>query len=185
MELHVRVDRRELEGLQAKYSEMLDMRLLHASGVEDAASVRERMAALAATYPGALREVDDLELDEIRRRIDALDAVLRREGEVEPWMEAVALFHAFARGALAAKRWLGGRKAVSEELVRRFVEDAGSLPFPEETRGWSDDLARVASPPGGRLTDLVFGRLAAVLGTSHDAARRLVFGVPRRVRHAH
>lgn len=161
------------------------MRLIHEAGLDDPAVARARMAELATAYPGALREVDDLERVEIERRIRALDAVLERESELEPWMEAVALFHALARGALSAKRWLRGRKAVSSELVRRFVAELESLPFPEDARRWTDDLAVIASPPRGRLTEVVFARLARTLEVSEAVARRRVFGEPRRLRRAH
>jgi hypothetical protein len=161
---------------------MLAMRVAHASGDEDAEEVRARMAEVASRFPGALREIDDLELVEIRRRIEALDAVVHARLEAEPWMEAVALFHAMARGALCAKRWLGGRKRVDAELRQAFEQGVHLLLFPEDARGWTSDLARIASPPRGRVMDVVFARMAHELGISERAARRLVFGVPRRER---
>jgi hypothetical protein len=178
----VPVSREALEQLSAKYAEMLSMRLAHRVGGEDVATVRARMAELASRFPGALREVDDLELGEIRRRIEMLDAVLARRREVEPWMEAIALFHALARGALCAKRWLAGRKRVNAKLVRTFESEVSSLSFPEDARAWAQDLARIASPPRGRVTDVVFARLAHALAIDDREARHLVFGVPRRER---
>ncbi len=171
--------------LRAKYAQMLAMRVAHASGDEDAEDVRARMGEVAARFPGALREIDDLELAEIERRIAALDAVAQAKHEVEPWMEAVAMFHAMARGALCAKRWLGGRKRVDAGVVQAFEQGVAALAFPEDARGWSGELARIASPPRGRVMDVVFARLARELGTSERAARRLVFGAPRRERRSH
>ena len=161
---------------------MLAMRVVHAAGDEDVAAVRALMAALAARFPGALREIDELPLEEIRRRIAALDAVLADSAEVEPWMEAIALFHAMARGALAAKRWLGGRKRLDASVKRRFSAEVESLPFAQDARTWADELALIASPPRGRVLDSVFARLARTMGTSDRAARRLVFGPSRRER---
>jgi hypothetical protein len=171
-----------LEELRAKYAQMLAMRVAHASGDDDVDEARARMAELASRFPGALREIDDLELAEIRRRIGALDEVLEGTREVEPWMEAVALFHAMARGALSAKLWLGGRKRVDPAIEQAFDRGLPSLPFPEDARAWRRDLALIASPPRGRVTDAVFARLARELGLTERAARRLVFGVPRRER---
>jgi hypothetical protein len=168
--------------LRSKYAQMLSMRDAHASGREDAASVRVQMAELAARFPGALREIDELELHEIGRRIAALDAVAAEAAPQEPWMEAMALFHAMTRGALAVKRWLAGRKRVDAALRMRLHAEAASLPFPEDARAWADELGRIASPPRGRLTEVVFARLALRIGTTPHAARRLVFGVPRRSR---
>lgn len=159
---------------------MLALRLAR---IEDR-EMRERMAELAVQFPGALRELDDLELSEIRRRIEALDAVLAGRTAEEPWMEAVALFHALARGALVVKRWLGGRKRVDAALLRRFAEEQPSLPFADDAGEWAAEIARIAAPPRGRVTDVVFWRLARTLGIAERQARRLVFGVPRRERRA-
>lgn len=178
----MRPPRAVLKELLGKYVEMLAMRAEHASGVEDAEAVRPRMAELAMRFPGALREIDDLELDEIRRRVATLERVLDGEREPEPWMGAVARFHELTRGALCAKRWLAGRKRVDASVQAAFEASIEGLAFPEEARSWTHDLARIASPPRGRVTDLVFARLAQELGASERAARRLVFGTPRRER---
>jgi hypothetical protein len=170
----------DLDALLAKYATMLALRVERIPEEE----MRRRMAELALRFPGSLRELDDLELREIRRRVEALDAVLGGRAQPEAWMEAVALFHALTRGALAAKRWLGGRKRVDAALARRFAAEHGSLPFAEDARSWADELEGIASPPRGRLTEVVFARVARTLGVGQAQARRLVFGVPRRERRA-
>ncbi len=182
MLLLVNLDRHSLEELRAKYDEMLSMRLTHESGDEEATEARGRMAELASRFPGALREIDDLELDVIRARIRHLDGVLRGDQRVEPWMEAVALFHSFARGALWAKRWLAGRKRVDASIVGDYECDASRVAASTHALVWTDDLARIAAPPRGRIMDLVFARVARSLGTTENEARLLVFGVPRNQR---
>ncbi len=167
-----------LEQLRFKYGEMLSMRLEHDSGVEDPARARQRMASLAAVFPGVLREIDDLELAVIRERIGRLDAALSGEGDVERWMEAIGLFHALARGALHAKRWLAGRKTIDSATLLAYETDAAVA----DALAWGGELARVAAPPRGRLMDLVFARVARALGTTENEARHLVFGPPRRTR---
>jgi hypothetical protein len=171
------VSREAIEDLRSKYLEILALRL--EAGDE---RMRVRMARLAHRFPGALRELDDLELHEIRRRALAVDAVLRDEQVAERWMEAVALFHALARGALCAKRWLLGCKHVDAEVERAFAASVTELPFPDDARAWSRDLAPIASPPRGRVTEAVFARIALQLGTTESEARHLVFGIPRRER---
>ncbi|HEV3189143.1 MAG TPA: hypothetical protein VGY54_01530 [Polyangiaceae bacterium] len=171
-----------LDDLRAKYIEMLTMRLQHVAGTEVAAEARQRMARLAAVFPGSLREIDELALDEIRRRIEALDAVLQGKQRVEDWMEAIASFHSLARGALCAKRWLRGRKRLDPDEKAAYVSSLGLLAFPEDALAWADDLDRIASPTGGRLTNVVFARLARTLGVSERQARHLVFGPSRRER---
>lgn len=171
-----------LRELREKYREMLAMRLEHAAGSESEADVRPRMAALAARFPGALREIDDLELDEIKVRIASLDAAIEGKREVEPWMEAVALFHRLARGALCAKRWLKGRKTVDAAAALAFEAEVHGLAFPEDAREWRSDLAVLAAPPNGRVVGIVFRRVAWRLGIPEVEARERVFGVSRRER---
>jgi hypothetical protein len=176
------VSRDALDALRSKYAQMLAMRLAHATAKEDVTQRRIRMAELSLRFPGALREMDDLELAEIRRRVAALDRVLCDKGRLQPWMEATALFHALARGALCAKRWLARRKRVDPEVERAYAAALPTFPFPDDARRWTLDLARIASPPRGRVTDVVFARVARELATTERAARLLVFGLPRRER---
>jgi hypothetical protein len=161
---------------------MLAMRIADSAGGEDEARTRARMARLSSRFPGALREIDDLELFEIRSRLAAIDTVLHQGAETERWMEAAIVFHALARGALCAKRWLARRKQVDAKVERAYAAATSALAFPEDARRWATDLARIASPPRGRLLDVIFERMARDLSISERAARTLVFGVPRRER---
>ncbi len=167
----------ELCDLRAKYEEMLRLRLLHASG--DEPDPRRAMAALAGRFPGALREIDELPLDEIRGRIEALRAAEGDRSRVVPWMRATSRFHALTRGALCAKRWLGGRKTAD---VAAFARDLETLCYADDARVWAGDLAKIAAPPRGRITDLVFARIALELDVPEEDARTLVFGASRRTR---
>jgi hypothetical protein len=172
----------ELRDLREKYAAMLGMRRRHEAGEEDAGQVKREMAELAARYPGALREIDDLPIEVVEQRIAELAAAVQGTGQVEPWMRAMARFHALARGALCAKRWLGGRKRIDAAVERAFEVAVGSLAFPAEARAWAGELDALASPPRGRVTDAVFARVGRELDLTARAARRLVFGVPRRER---
>src|SRR4051812_10405817 len=87
---------------------MLRLRLLHDAG--DPEDPRRAMAALACRFPGALREIDELPLQEITDRIDALRAAEADPAQELPWMRAIARFHALTRGALVAKKWLRGSR---------------------------------------------------------------------------
>jgi hypothetical protein len=176
----VAVSREALEELRTKYAEILALRLAHAAG--DPTDPRRRMAALASRFPGALRETDDLELDVIRARIERLGEVLRGEASPEPWMEAIAMFHALTRGALCAKKWLSRRDPLEPDVAIAFEVEHTAMLYAEDARVWRDDLVRLASPPRGRVTELVFERIAIALGRDLDEARRLVFGTPRRER---
>jgi len=177
---HDTVGRDVLADLNRKYEEMLRMRLHDAE--HPGGDPRREMAALAARFPGALRELDEAPLDVIRTRIDALRRCLDSDAPPEPWMHAAALYHSLARGALLAKRWLAGRKVVDDALVDAFILAFDGTPQGADGMAWAADLALVAAPPRGRLNDLVFERVAAEMGLPVREARRLVLGPPRRER---
>jgi hypothetical protein len=167
----------ELRDLRDKYERMLRLRLLHARAREEAGFVepdpRAPMAELARRFPGALRELDELPLGAIRGRIAALAAAEADDARREPWMHAQARFHALTRGALAVKRWLRGR-ALTPALVEAFPAALATMDAAEEARGWSEELAVLAKPPGGRLMEPIYARLARDLGIEIEAARAAV-----------
>jgi hypothetical protein len=169
-----------LAELRTKYEEILRLRLAH--GSTDEPDPRAAMAALAREFPGALREIDELPLDELRARIDAIVATERGAAPL-PWMLATARYHALTRGALCAKSWLAGRKEVTGETRAAFAREANALCWADDARAWEGDLAAIASPPRGRVTDLVFARVAAEIGVTEDEARALV--LPSRPRKKH
>jgi hypothetical protein len=171
------LSREALLELRAKYAEMIRLREHHArakaEGTEEPHAPRD-MAKLAARFPGALREIDRLELGEIHARMRALEAAAKDASRAETWMRAMTLFHTYARGALAAKRWLGKRKRVDARARAAFVRDAERLG--EDAREWVGELAKLARPPRGRVMDVVFDRVATALGVTASEARALVFG---------
>ena len=163
----------DLASLRTKYERLLALRQLHDRAKGDASFVepdpRGEMTSLARTWPGALRELDALPIDVIRARIAELDRALHDATRIERWMIAQDSFHRLARGALSAKRWLGKRKRITPAIRQDFAAHA-----PREARAWRDALADIASPPRGRLMDLVHARVAAELDVSIAEARRLV-----------
>jgi hypothetical protein len=169
-----------LDALRLKYEEMLRLRLEYERGEED--DPRRAMMALADRFPGALREIDELSMAEIRGRIEALALASRDDTAIQLWMRAMGRFHALMRGALSAKRWLSGRKNLDLGVGAAFEADVHTLRFAAEAREWAADLPRLAQPPRGRVADLVFERIARELGIQVTEARHLVFGLSRRER---
>ncbi len=162
----------DLASLIRKYTEILRLRR------SNDPDPRRAMALLAEEFPGALRETDELPIADLEQRLAALRTAALDPGSVLPWMALVARFHALTRGALVAKRWLAGRKRVDVAVARAFRHGSGLSPAALE---WGDQLHRLAAPPRGRVTELVFERMAAELGVTPDAARRAVFpGASRR-----
>jgi hypothetical protein len=177
---------RELRALRDKYARILLLRTAHARARSDAAFVepdpRDAMTRLAQEFPGALRELDQLPLATIVERIAALEAAEGDPLAIERWMRAQAVFHRLARGALVAKGWLGGRKRVTTSTCAAYRDALATLRFGDDAAMFAEDLERVASPPRGRLMDLVHARAAEVLGVTPREVRQLVFGAPREVR---
>jgi hypothetical protein len=179
-----------LAELGRKYAALLRLRLEHDrhravrgdGRGHERQDPRRDMAALAERYPGALREIDELPLETIRARIAELREAEADRRLVRPWMTAMHLFHLFARGALSAKRWLAGRKRVDAGLSLAFEKAAPTLPFPKDAMLWKDDLAKLARPPRGRVTELVYARVALAMKITAAEAKLLVFGPSRRGR---
>jgi hypothetical protein len=174
------VSAEEIAGLLRKYDEVV--RLRRAAPDVPEAETRRAMRKLAAEFPGSLREADELPMEELEQRVRELGAALRDEARVAEWMATMARFHALARGALCAKRWLAGRKRVDDAVRRAFEADATGLRYPSEALAWAEDLARLAEPPRGRVTELVFLRMALELDVDARELRRAVFGEGRRGR---
>jgi hypothetical protein len=152
-----------LAALRAKYEEMRSLRKGDPRNPPSGrAALRQQLAALAARFPGALREIDTLPLDEIDRRIEALELAERDPTRAAAWMHAMARFHALMRGALFVKRSLSG--------------DAEPDRWPDEALVWQDEHARIRRPPEGRLLELVYERLGRELGTTPRGAKAIVFG---------
>jgi len=92
--------RARLEALARKYGRLVALR-----GRRDGdgpAATRAELRALAAEFPGALRELDTLGAAELARRSAACAAALGGEAE-EPWMAWIDQFHARMRQALEAR----------------------------------------------------------------------------------
>jgi hypothetical protein len=172
---------RDLRMLRGKYERMLRLRALHARAradpTYDEPDPRREMASLANEFPGALRELDILPIDVLHARIDALDAAGRDPQCIEDWMRAQLVFHRFARGALAAKRWLV-RMEVTDATRAAFLTALPALAWSEDAALLVDDLAAVAHPPRGRLMDVVYELTAKELGVSRREVMLLV--KPRR-----
>jgi len=174
------------EDLRDLYAKYMEIAALRGTSLTKAAA-RPRMAALAARFPGALRELDALSVEEIAARQRALAGALAgRRDDVAPWMVAQSRYHALARGALSAKRWLGRTRVVEAGHRARFESAAAARPArePEEWLAWTDHLAALAAPRGGRIVPLVVHRVAHHLGVSVAEARALIFPPIGGTRHA-
>jgi hypothetical protein len=119
---------------------------------DGAAATRAELRALAAAFPGALRELDTLGAAELKRRADACAAALAGSPP-EPWIAWIDRFHALMRRALAARARGDGPRDRFERAV--------------------------LSPPGGRMLPVVVSEVAGAFGVPAERVARALFP-PRR-----
>lgn len=151
----------QLAELIAKYETLVELRRTRAEAMargwnafplEARPGRRRTMQALAARFPGSLRELDDASLEALSHRLVAL-RLAALGADCQPWMPACSLFHEGLREALAARR-------------------GAPSPFWSERESLQRQLAR---PPTGRLLDVVWTAVAETLRITPGEAERLVY----------
>ncbi len=157
--------------LREKYLEMRAMRVAHANG--EGGDPRRRMRALAARFPGALREIDELPLEVIEARIEELDAALAGRREAPRWAVLLERYHAWMRAVLAIRRAAGAERDHARALawIEGAPEEEGG-PRREELRAALDAILR---PPEGRLNRWIFERLGRDAGLDPAQAEAALF----------
>jgi len=177
--------RDELVALREKYEEMRRLRVesdADASLGRPHHAPRERLKALSLRFPAALAEIDRIAFELLEERLAILNALLERDAcsfdELPAWVRGWILVHRGLRGALAIKAWLCGVRTVDAELLARFDAALPTMRFSEDAAAFRDRLAEVASPPDGRLVDVIFDDASRALGTDRVALRALLMPRP-------
>jgi hypothetical protein len=125
--------------LARKYATLVELRRRRDAGGDAAGGGALR--ALAAEFPGCLRELDTLGLPELERRARAATATCDG-APVEPWMAWIDGYHALMRTALALRN---PARAPTVQADTTFA-------------------AAVRAPPEGRVGIVVLRTLAARFG---------------------
>jgi hypothetical protein len=110
--------------LARKYRALVALRARRDGG--GAGATRDELRALAAEFPGCLRELDTLGAAELERRAAACAAAETAGGPMpadEPWMAWIADYHALMRQALARR----ARRAEQGQSPRSSTETGGRL----------------------------------------------------------
>ena len=123
----------DLAALARKYEQLIQLRRSReeasSSGLDrfapvDALARRAVMRALAAEFPGALRELDHLSIDQLLARLDAVREAMS-SGETYPWLIAVGRMHALARRRIdSSVRVVRRMDAVWQEIGASLDIDA-------------------------------------------------------------
>jgi hypothetical protein len=185
----------ELDALAAKYEALVRLRrrreALVAQGQvgfdEREGPVRlGEMRALAAQFPGALRELEVHEATALERRAQVVRAAQRGEAAVPGWVELVVELHETLRAGLRVKRWLAETRAAQPFDATTAARCAAAVgPDAAGTAGaaarghWPIEpstLVALHRPPGGRLMPFVIARVAARLGVSPHDVEVAIFG---------
>jgi len=143
--------RARLEPLARKYAQLVALRGRRDGG--GPAATRDELRALAAEFPGALRELDTLGAAELARRAAACSQALGGGGQ-EPWMAWIDCFHGLMRRALEAR---AGGAAAGDEFLRAVLD-----------------------PPGGRMLPVVVQRVAAAFAVPPERIAATLFPSRRR-----
>jgi hypothetical protein len=128
---------------------------------------REMLRSISQRWPGVLAEIDRIAPDVLHDRIAVLEKVLETGGEPPLWARAWMLAHSRLRGALAIKFRLRGGRALGDPTT-----------LPPESAPYLDRIGEIASPPNGRLVDLVFGEVAEMVGVEPSQMRTLLMPRP-------
>jgi len=161
--------------LRDKYAEMLRMRRedLASGGAHDP---KQDMRALARRFPGALREIDELPLEEIEARVAAREGVVAGRAEPPEWAIYFVDYHGWMRAALRIKLLCRGC-AGTEAAVERVRADYTAEPDePPPDRACDPAVvAAIVRPAGGRLNPWIFARIAEAHGVTPDHVRDTLF----------
>jgi hypothetical protein len=155
-----------LRALARKYETLIE---IHEALLRfDDGRARTLDRALAAEFPGALRELQTTPIEDLLQRSKALAAAAEGRGPVEDWMAWMHAYHALLRAALHVKRHGG-----LDDVAMQHARDAGI----------SVDEAFAAAcrrPPAGRIGDIVLRRLGRHFGVAPDLIARALFPRQRR-----
>ena len=163
--------RSDLLALARKYRALSELR--RAQHRMTFAEVRAPLRELSREFPGSLRELDSLPLEEIERKSELLEQAAHGASPgIEPWMLWMHAYHLTMRAALAVKFRLAGRRAISDEVAFEIAVEVS------DEVGYRCDLEfvfAVARPPEGRINPVVFRRLALMFGAEPESLGRALF----------
>ncbi len=161
--------RSDLLALARKYRALSELR--RAQYRMTFADVRAPLRELSREFPGSLRELDTLPLEEIEKKSELLESAARGAA-LEPWMQWMHAYHLTMRAALAVKQRLAGRRAPSDALA---FEIAGAVSREVGYRCDLEFVVAVARPPQGRINPIVLRRLALMFDAEPEALGRALF----------
>ena len=149
----VACDHRLVRALCGKYEKLCDLRQRQQTDV----APRQELVALAAAFPGALRELDCLPWEELVQRTAAVRAVAEGKAQLERWMMLQISYHGFMRAVLRIRRLLLEQERSAGLQPLDYTPALDEPPF---ERFDAQALAVIRKPPRGRLNPWVVAQVA-------------------------
>ena len=160
----------ELGELCAKYREILRLRREQ----DGAGDPRPAMRALAARFPGSLRELDSRTISDLEARLSVLEGARRGEWLAPTWAALQLSYHAWLGVALRVKR----AAAVARDSAAGSVLEGERGHAEAELPVLSPEtLAAILRPAGGRIVPWVLAHVAALHTTTPESVAAAVFAV--------
>jgi hypothetical protein len=138
---------------------------------------RAHFTALAAEFPGCLRELDTTPAALLAARAEALRAALAG-APVPGWVVPLAAFHQAWREALRLKRWLAEHRPRGGDIDAALVAACAAWWPTSGLPGEAPDQARLhtlLNPPEGRVAWLIWAGLEARFGEGRQALESKLF----------
>jgi hypothetical protein len=172
----------KLRALATKYRDLADLRArrdaMQAAGrpfsEDELRRRRDAFRALSLSFPGALRELEELPLAALVARASAVAEEAEAMSTGRPlrrhWVVVVLDYHETLTRLLAAKAWLSRRLGRAGALTPAVAAEYPAL-GPAE-------LEAVRRPPDGRLLALVWAELQRRHQLPRERLEQMIFGVP-------
>lgn len=157
-----------LAWLRDKYETLLSLRSARRDA-PDQDPPRAALRRLAQTFPGALRELELRSDEDLRERLRGLS--LEAGSAVPPWAPPQVVFHGTLRIALALKRVMANADDPEARARQHLASIAPTIDAPPVILWDKLHLRHIANPPGGRLSRIVVGWTAEIIGLSEAEAR--------------
>lgn len=156
-----------LAALRDKYLALITLRTDHAAGAPP--PDKQALRALAARFPGALRELDQRSMQDLLARRDALVHYLAAgvPSQLPAWATLQIRYHGIMRAVLRLK---AAGVATPEQAASLLADLLGREGTPGLSFWDARRVALVRRPPAGRLNPLVIEWTAEICGVSTQYA---------------
>jgi hypothetical protein len=149
------------------------MRLAQAEGSNIKA--KEDMRALAARFPGALRELDRLTMTQIDERVRLLEESIEQSRTPPAWAPYACAYHGWMRGILKLRSLIGDERDVATALAILRAHYVAADDEPELSQFDSRSIQEILNPVEGRTNSWVFRRIAEEFGENATQVERAIF----------